>query len=291
MFHLAEAYRARTAKIEERPAPAEIGGYALVTETEYSSVIANAGGFQMQANLRGQIAESSGNFWTPLGVVRFARAGWETRLGPSDGALTAMSGVSFAPAFSEMGQWLRLASMSTRYEGQWSVQFVHPLLVRCAIAYRPRHGGIGPSFRNEFVLTPDGVLSTTVKTSPEEQEWGVTWPLLENDGAPLPRFHTPGVEAVGYPGSSDREKLHSAGRRLAIYDGTAGARDVRRLAADSGNSFGRGEPHVRVSGECGRSYGRFGAAEFLNYTRWIPVGAWACLGHGLRRPDSSWGRG
>ena len=207
MFHLAEAYRARTAAIEEQPAPSEIGGYALELESEYSSVMANAGGFQMQANLRGQTAKSSGNFWTPLGVVRFARTGWETRLGPSDGALTAAGGVTFAPAFSENGEWLRLASLSTRYAGQWSVQFVHPLLVRCAIAYHPQQGQSGPSFRDEFVLTPDGVLSTTVKTSPEEQAWGVTWPLLENDGAALLRFHTAGVEAVGYPGSGDRENF------------------------------------------------------------------------------------
>ncbi len=81
--------------------------------------------------------------------------------------------------------------------------------MRCAIAYHPRQGQTGPEFRSEFVLTPDGVLSTTVKTSSEEQPWGVTWPLLENDGAPLPRFHTSNVEAVGYPGSSDRENFIS----------------------------------------------------------------------------------
>jgi len=207
MFHLAEAYRARSAAIEERPAPSEIGGYALALDPEYASAMANAGGFQIQANLRGQTAESSGNYWTPLGVVRFARVGWETRLGPADGALTATGGVTFAPAFSENGQWLRLASLSARYEGEWSVQFVHPLLVRCTLSYHPRQGQSGPSFRNEFVLTPDGVLSTLVKTSPEEQSWGVTWPLLENDGAPLQRFHMEGVEAVGYPGSGDRENF------------------------------------------------------------------------------------
>jgi hypothetical protein len=214
MFHLAEAYRARTAAIEEQPAPSEIGGYALELDPEYSSVIANAGGFQMQANLRGQTAKSSGNFWTPLGVVRFARTGWETRLGPSDGALTAAGGVTFAPEFSEDGQWLRLASLSKRYVGQWSVQFVHPLLVRCAIEYHPRPGQSGPALRNEFVLTPDGVFSTIVKTSSDEQAWGVTWPLLENDGAALPRFHTLGVEAVGYPGSADRESF------IALDEGT-----------------------------------------------------------------------
>ena len=35
---------------------------------------------------------------------------------------------------------------------------MHPLLVRCAVDYRPKKGEGGPTFRNEFTLTPDGVL-------------------------------------------------------------------------------------------------------------------------------------
>src|ERR1019366_8034338 len=44
MFHLAEAYRASASPIEEHPSPNEIGGYALATDPEFSSVFANAGG-------------------------------------------------------------------------------------------------------------------------------------------------------------------------------------------------------------------------------------------------------
>lgn len=209
MFHLAEAYGSRKSAIAEHPAPSEIGGYTIATDAEYSSVFANAGGMQMQANLRGQIAVSSGNFWTPLGVVRFARPGWETRLGPSDGALTAEGGVTFAPTFLEGGRWLRLASLSPRYIGEWSVQFVHPLLIRCAIEYHPRAGQTGPTFRNEFVLTPDGVLSTVTKTSAEDQLWGVTWPLMLNDGAPVNRSHTASIQSAAYPGSSSQENFIS----------------------------------------------------------------------------------
>jgi hypothetical protein len=59
----------------------------------------------------------------------------------------------------------------------WSVEFVHPLLVRCAVDYRPKKGEGGPTFRNEFTLIPDGVFSVVRKTSPEAVKWGVTWPL------------------------------------------------------------------------------------------------------------------
>jgi hypothetical protein len=207
MFHLAEAWRARATTIPEHPAPAEIGGYALATEPEFSSVFANAGGFQMQANLRGQEAASSGNRWTPLGVVRFARAGWDSRLGPSDGALTETGGVSFAPEFLDREHWVRMADLSSRYEGVWSVQFVHPLLVRCAIDYRPKAGQSGPAFRDEFILTPDGLLSTVKKTSAGASPWAVTWPILENDGSPLERSTSKYVASVHYPQSADLQNF------------------------------------------------------------------------------------
>ena len=207
MFHLSEAYRARSAVIPERPAPSEIGGYAFATDAEFASVFANAGGLQMQANLRGQVGESSGNWWTPLGVVRFARAGWDTRLGPSDGALTKAGGVSFAPEFFEKGKWLRLADLSTRYEGTWSVQFVHPVLVRCAITWHPRPGQSGSVFRDDFTLTPDAILSELRRVSGGEGPWGVTWPLLENDGTELERSDTALIAGVKYPGSSDQQSF------------------------------------------------------------------------------------
>ena len=89
MYHLAEAAHARAHEIPEQPSPTEIGGYTVAMDAEFASVFANAGGFQMQANLRGQSPVTHANRWTPLGVVRFARSGWDTRLGPSDGALTA----------------------------------------------------------------------------------------------------------------------------------------------------------------------------------------------------------
>ncbi len=207
MFHLAELYHTRKSAIAEHPAPAEIGGYAVAMDQEFATAFANAGGMQVQANLRGQVEKTSGNFWTPLGIVRFARVGWDTRLGPSDGALTETGGVTFAPTFFENGRWLRLADLSARYEGTWSVQFVHPLLVRCAIDYHPKAGQTGPSFRDELTVTPDGVLSVVRKTSAGELRWGVTWPLLENDGTALVRSDSSRTAGTGYRGSQDRENF------------------------------------------------------------------------------------
>jgi hypothetical protein len=217
MFHLAEAYQARVTEIEEHPAPSEIGGYAFELDRQFASAFANAGGMQMQVNLRGQVSVTHANRWTPLGVVRFARVGWDTRLGPSDGALTNDDGgVSFAPTFFENGRWLRLADLPARYEGVWSVEFVHPLVVRCAVDYRPKTGMAGPAFRNEFTITPDGVFAEVRKTSPEPLRWGMTWPLLENDGRALQRSGDAYVASTSYADSQDRQNFVAIGSEPSV---------------------------------------------------------------------------
>ncbi len=243
MFHLAEAYHARASEIEERPAPSEIGGYTAEMDSLFASAFANAGGMQMQVNLRGQTAVTHENRWTPLGVVRFARAGWDTRLGPSDGSLTRDNGgVTFAPAFLENGRWLRLAELAARYEGVWSEEFVHPLLVRCAVDYRPKAGQSGPTFRNEFTLTPDGVFSEVRKTSTDAVKWGVTWPLLENDGRPLTPTQSAYVASTGYAGSADRQNFLAIAASAPEVTGEAlerstygDLRPVRVVTAESVN--------------------------------------------------------
>jgi hypothetical protein len=207
VFHMAEAWRARQTEVVEHPAPTEIGGYTVNMDGQFATAFANAGGMQLQVNLRGQVAESHGNFWTPLGAVRFARPGWDSRIGRADGALTQTGGVSFAPALAENGRWQRLASLSSRYEGRWEAGFVHPLLVRCAVTWWPKPTQAGPIFRTEFTLTPDGILAVTRKASPGSLVWGVTWPLLENDGSPLETAVKAGIAVTGYTGSPDRENF------------------------------------------------------------------------------------
>lgn len=243
MFHLAETVHARRREIDERPAPSEIGGYAIAMDPQFASAFANAGGMQVQANLRGQTTRTHGNFWTPLGIVRFARAGWDTRLGPSDGALTEAGGVSFAPEFREEGKWLRMADLSARYEGVWSVSFVHALLARCAVEYRPKAGQRGPTFRDELIITPDGVLSTVRKTSADAVEWGVTWPLLENDGRPLTVGRGDGWRTVQYPGATDQQAF-VAGGQVEIEEGPALRGSYGDLRA----------AHVRSSGDAVRTF-------------------------------------
>lgn len=207
MFHMAENYLRHTSDIAEQPAPNEIGGYTFVTDDKFATAGANAGGMFMQTNLRGATTLAHGLYWTALGVVRFGRSGWDSRLGPSDGVRESASGqgVSFAPTFLENGAWIRLASVPERYEASFTTQFTHPLLVRCRIVYKPKPGKTGPTFTNDFFITPDGILSTLTSTS---DKYGMTWPLLTFDGAT--ELNTSLSEHVGstsFPGAADEQNF------------------------------------------------------------------------------------
>ena len=228
LYHLAEAYHVRKSEIAEQPAPVEIGGYALVTDPKFASVCVNAGGMQMLANLRGDTQVAFDHYWTPLGVARFGRVGWDGRLGPSDGVRDAKtgSGVTFGPTWRENGRWVRLADVPDRYQGEFHLQFSHPLLVRCAIDYKPVPGRQGPAFRHEFVLTPDGVFSTL--RSADAQEFGITWPLLENEGTPLKTAFTGHTTSVAFPKGADQQNF------LSLHADATVARDEKAVRSPYG---------------------------------------------------------
>lgn len=226
IMHLAEAYLAHESRIEQRPAPTEIGGYALETDARFSTFFANAGGMQIQANLRGATVPKYGISWTPLGVVRFVRTGWDGRLGPSDGehdreagqpltsgsgadesgeALRARSGVTFGPTWREEDQWVRIADLHRHYRATPEVEFVHPLLVRFSLTYSYVTGRGGPYFRHDFVITPDGVY--TELTSPQDEPFALTVPLLENDGRALETEVTERAAVTSYPDGGDEQSF------------------------------------------------------------------------------------
>ena len=131
---------------------------------------------------------------------------------------------------------MRLADLPDRYQGKFSVQFTHPLLVRCAIDYSPIKGA-GPTFRHEFVLTPDGVLATLHATGVEE--FGVTWPLLADDGAPLHTKVGGHFAVTAYQEDGDEESFLSPGAGAVTADDAERVQStygwllpVRALAAD-----------------------------------------------------------
>ncbi len=252
MFHLSEALHARHTEIAERPAPSEIGGYAFALDERFSSAFANAGGMMIQANLRGQEKLTHANYWTPLGIVRFARPGWESRLGPSDGAFDGERGVTFAPAFEENGKWLRMADLPARYMAEFQVEFTSPLLVRCSLTYRPKDTKPGPVFRNSLTITPAGVLSELRRLS-GQGKWGVTWPVLESDGTPLRPSYTQGMASTKYDANGDEQTFIALdeGSRVThaegLIRGTYG--DLRPVLMTSPGAVNRTFVYPRNAGD------------------------------------------
>jgi hypothetical protein len=206
IYHMSEAYRARHTAIVEQPAPAEIGGYALEPDALFSVAVANAGGMQIEASLRGTQTLEFNQYWTTLGLTRISRVGWDSRLGPSDGVRDDASGigVSYAPTFIEGSDWVRMATAASRYQAAFSIQMSHPMLVRCRLDYTPRPGQTGPAFTDHLVITPDGILSTVTSTA-DAGKFGVNWPLLVDDGAPLTTSITSSVASVSFPGGGDQQ--------------------------------------------------------------------------------------
>ena len=195
MYHLAEILHAReNARIREQPAPAEIGGYAFRLDDEFATAFANAGGMQLQFNLREQQSETHGNWWTPLGVVRVGRPGWDTRLGPADGALTKNGRVSLVPE-------------GATGPAEWTADFVSPLLVRCSVRY-------ANGAEHRFVITPDAVLTTSNRP--------VMLPVLENDGRPLVVSALGRVVKTAYTADGDEQSF------LAIEGSTTRGREPMR---------------------------------------------------------------
>ncbi len=216
MFHLSESFLRHTSSIAEQPAPNEIGGYTIVSDRTMATAGANAGGMALQATLRGSSELAYDLYWSTLGVIRFSRTGWDSRLGPSDGVRETASklGVSFAPEFIENGNWVRLASMPDRYEAFFTTQFTHPLLVKCRLVYKPKAGESGPTFTNDFVVTPDGILSTIKSTT---ADFGVTWPILSYDGeSTLINTFTSTIASTSFPGKGDEQNFIALNSAPAI---------------------------------------------------------------------------
>jgi len=207
MYHLAEASEAFTSDVIERPAPAEIGGYAKVADPRFGSAVINAGGMQLQINLRGDTVPKYNTYWTPLGIVRLSRVGWDSRLGPSDGAHDSRTGhaLSFAPTWQQGRRWVRLAEQAEHYRGTLSVGFVHPLLVRCRLLYHTVTGRGGPTFTVHLTVTPDGVLARLESSEPQRYGWTV--PLLVDDGRLLEPSVGAHLAGVRDPVSGDEQKF------------------------------------------------------------------------------------
>ena len=184
-IHSSEAFATELSNIPEQPAPSEIGGYVAILDEQFDNTFANAGGMQIQICTEGSSAGNvtGGLRWHTLGIVRFSRPGWESRLGPGDGWIQSdgAQAISFAPTFYESNSWQMVSQQPDRFIGVFTPTLTHPLLIRGMLTITPKSGQAGPSFAMDLIITPDGVLVDTRRTAGADS-FGITWPLMVYDG-------------------------------------------------------------------------------------------------------------
>ena len=313
-YHLAELIRLRRTTIPEQPAPSEIGGYAISADPGFGTFVANAGGMQVIVNTRGATTRKYGKYWTPLGTVRFARSGWDGRLGPGDGIHRADAGarrllgllgrlvgkprydyrigssVTFGPAWTEAGGWLRIGDMSDAYRAETEVEFVHPLLVRFELTYHDVTGRGGPILSQQFTVTPDGVLVRTI--GPPDRPFGTIVPMLVDDGRPLVTEIDRRIARTRYPGGdAEQVFLAASGSGEWKVDGPplmssyGRLRPVRAVAAADTQSLfvyprSENDPSARDVAESLSTDGEGFRSVLARVTDSLYVGRWSAGGYG-----------
>ncbi|MFO1488948.1 MAG: hypothetical protein U1F65_10770 [Verrucomicrobiota bacterium] len=211
----AETLLATKSEITEQPVPNEIGGYVMQLDPEFASAFANAGGMQAQICTRGETDNYGNVQWHVLGITRFSRTGWDGRLGPGAGHVKTnfTDGVSFSPTYFENGEWKRVCLQPKKFEGRFTPEFAHPLLVRGTFTIAPTGTNSGPSFALRLTLTPDGALVDTARTA-GTNDFGILWPLLAFDGRTVMNQNVGNrIAATAYPRMSGTERILPVGGR------------------------------------------------------------------------------
>jgi hypothetical protein len=128
----------------------------------------------------------------------------------------AQSGVSFGPEWKTNETWIRMADLARDYRAIPEVEFVHPLLVKFRLLYTYVTGMGGPYFSQDFVVTPDGIL--TRLQCLQKTPFALTIPLLENDGRPLNTQLTQHIASTSYSPQGDEQNFISLNKNTTIDD-------------------------------------------------------------------------
>jgi hypothetical protein len=229
--------------ITERPTWSEIGGYAFVDRQRARGRVRERG---RHARAGGDARPDGAGRVRP--VVDGARRG---ALQPAGLGLAARAvgrhprrldeGRAHVRAHGLRSSWVRLASIPVEYTASFSQSFQHPLLVRFRLTYRPTGSAAAgsPTLTQDFVVTPDGVYVTL--TSSTTARFGMTFPLLVNDGRnALTTSTSGGIASVRYTAGHRPAELHHD--RLGAARSRRTARRCAAATATCNRSATRARP-------------------------------------------------
>ncbi len=182
---LAQAWRFADDTVAERPAPAEVGGFAIPVLDPFHKVFANAGGTQIEIETAGDRGPRQYN---STGLIRIHVRGGHPQLGPSDGCAPYLPGHGVnraaGPAWrTPDGAWVRLADLRPGRAPAVEVlrETPHEVVVRVTHAELPAGTGCVARVRSTYAVRREGV---TVEESIEGDvdAMRIEWPMLVFDG-------------------------------------------------------------------------------------------------------------
>jgi len=107
MSMLAQAWQFADDGIEEKPSPADVGGFVVPILKPFHKVFANASGNYIEYDISGD------HNYNPTGILRIHLKDGHPQLGPSDGCASKFSGkgvnLAVGPAWRINGKWQKLA--------------------------------------------------------------------------------------------------------------------------------------------------------------------------------------
>jgi hypothetical protein len=195
---LAVSYLYADDSIEERPSPAEVGGF-VVHIPDFHKVIANAGGTYVEYDTSGDL------HYNPTGLIRIHLKGSNPQLGPSDGAVHKFDpktkedlggeNLCVGPAWQDAsGTWHRLASRSVgTVSPKVEILEESPSQVRFRVVYEGDFDGAS-RITESLTVEPNGVTVEDVVEGKDIKGMRVYYPMLVFDGLEETKVRLEGSE-------------------------------------------------------------------------------------------------
>lgn len=193
MLCIAFEHAEKTDTVAERPAPADVGGFALHIEAPFNKIIANAGGMYIEIDHAADLA------YNATGLLRVHRSNFNPQIGPSD-ALSdyeiynhptdTKTTTAIGPSWQDaQGTWRRLGEYGRFNHGEKfdrspkaEVNIIEQTPARVSFEVVYTGDFQGPSAIVErYVVTP-GEVVLTAELKNYAGPVRMTWPVLAFDG-------------------------------------------------------------------------------------------------------------
>ncbi len=183
---LAVAYLYSDETIDERPAPADVGGFVVPLVADFHKVFANADGNYIEFETAGDLR------YNPTGLIRVHLRGTNPQLGPSDGVVHKFDPLTKAdlggenlcvgPAWRDASnKWHRLADYSPKKPPVVQVLKQTPREVSFCVTFEGPLDGAS-RVRETITLTAAGVTVEDSVEGPAVNDIRVNYPMLVFDG-------------------------------------------------------------------------------------------------------------